>query len=301
MMRGPFAVLILRKGDEPDVQVATFDAILQLLEKLDPWLVSLGIRPKNDRWHEALKIVARARERRQLIERGGQRQVIGNYISGLFDATEIHEIVRAFGDETSPALKEKVQRALSGPVAPLSEQPKNSVARNAMFELSLAADWKNGGAAVTLGEPDKRCADLLDSQMRELSCHYLQVDEIWTFVQKKARRVRSGDSSEVGDRWVFVAIDAETKLIPSYHVGKRTRYDTAIFLWDLYRRLNGRTQLTTDGLVHYTRAVPECFGLDVDFAQLVKLFGDFGQHDSEGQILPRPNHGGHIQGANWRP
>jgi hypothetical protein len=136
------------------MQVATFDATLQLLERLDPWLVSLGIQPKNDRWHEALKIVARAREHQQLIERGGKREFIDNYIPGLFDATEIHEIVRAFAGQITPALREKVQRALSGPIAPLSEQPKNSVARNAMFELSLAADWKNGGAAVQLGEPD---------------------------------------------------------------------------------------------------------------------------------------------------
>ena len=62
--------------------------------------------------------------------------------------------MRAFAGDTSPTLKEKMRRALSGPIAPLSEQPKNSVARNAMFELSLAADWKNGGAAVQLGEPD---------------------------------------------------------------------------------------------------------------------------------------------------
>lgn len=144
----------LSKGEIEDMQIASFDATLQLLEKLDPWLVSLGIQPKNDRWHEALKIVRRAREQRQLIDRGGQREFIDNYISGLFDATEIHEIVRAFAGDTSPALKEKMQRALSGPIAPLSEQPKNSVARNAMFELSLAADWKNGGADVQLGEPD---------------------------------------------------------------------------------------------------------------------------------------------------
>jgi IS1 family transposase len=105
--------------------------------------------------------------------------------------------------------------------------------------------------------------------------------------QKKARRVRSGDSPEVGDRWVFVAIDAETKLIPAFFVGKRTREDTTAFLWDLYNRLAAPVQLTTDGLVHYTRMVPECFGLDVDFAQLVKLFGDFGQYDSpEGRYSP---------------
>jgi hypothetical protein len=136
------------------MQIASFDAVLDLMKDLDPWLISLGIKPKNDRWHEALKTVAKAREQRQRIERGEGRQCVANYIHGLFEATEVHEIFRAFRIENSPALKDKVLRALSGPIAPLSEQPNNSTARNAMFELSLAADWKNGGAKVELGEPD---------------------------------------------------------------------------------------------------------------------------------------------------
>jgi len=84
----------------------------------------------------------------------------------------------------------------------------------------------------------------------------------------------------MGDQWVFVGIDAETKLIPTFHIGKRQREDTMTFLWDLYARIEGRTQITTDGLYHYKGGVPECFGEDADFAQLVKLFGDYGQHDS---------------------
>ena len=106
--------------------------------------------------------------------------------------------------------------------------------------------------------------------------------------KKKARRIRSGDSPEIGDQWIFVAIDAKTKLIPSFRIGKRSRQDTTEFLWDLYRRLADRVQLTTDGLVHYTRMVPECFGLDVDFAQLVKLFGEWGQGDADARYSPSP-------------
>lgn len=120
----------------------------------------------------------------------------------------------------------------------------------------------------------ERCQSLMDSRMRGLQMKHLQLDEIWTYVQKKRRNVRVGDSPEVGDQWVFVAIDADTKLIPCFHVGKRHIEDTRTFLWDLYGRLEGRTQLTTDGLNHYKVAVPETFGMDVDFAQLVKLFGE---------------------------
>jgi IS1 family transposase len=120
----------------------------------------------------------------------------------------------------------------------------------------------------------------MDARMRELTARYLQVDEIWCYVGKKRRNVRSGDSPEVGDQWIYVAIDAETKLVPSFRIGKRVRPDTWAFLWDLNQRLANRVQLTTDGLNHYTVTVPECFGTDVDFAQLTKMFGDYGQFDS---------------------
>jgi IS1 family transposase len=124
--------------------------------------------------------------------------------------------------------------------------------------------------------------------MRGLKPRYLQVDEIWTYVQKKRARVRSTDSTEIGDQYVFVAIDEETKLVPAFFVGKRSRHDTTAFLWDLYKRLAVPVQLTTDGLVHYTGMVPMCFGLDVDFAQLIKLY-DHGQFDSpEGRYSPSP-------------
>jgi IS1 family transposase len=86
------------------------------------------------------------------------------------------------------------------------------------------------------------------------------------YLGKKRRNVRSGDSPELGDQWIYVAIDAETKLIPSFLIVKRVRPHTWAFLWDLNRRIANRVQLTTDGLNHYTVTVPECFGTDVDFA-----------------------------------
>jgi transposase-like protein/IS1 family transposase len=134
----------------------------------------------------------------------------------------------------------------------------------------------------------ERSTRLMDGRMRGLKPRYLQVDEIWTYVQKKRMRVRSTDSPEIGDQYIFVAIDEETKLGPAFFVGTRPRHDTTAFLWDLYKRLAAPTQLTTDGLVHYTAALPMCFGLDVDFAQLIKMF-DHGQFDSpEGRYSPSP-------------
>jgi transposase-like protein/IS1 family transposase len=138
---------------------------------------------------------------------------------------------------------------------------------------------------LTAGE---KCQTLMDSKMQNLKIKYLQVDEIWTFCGKKQRQVRKGDSKELGSQWVTVAIDAETKLIPSFMLGKRLRMDTHVFLFDLYKRLDGRVQLTTDGLNHYTTSVPDTFGLDVDFAQLTKMFGDYGQTSPEGRYSPSP-------------
>src|SRR6266566_8260773 len=72
----------------------------------------------------------------------------------------------------------------------------------------------------------ERCKRLMDEKMRNLHLKHLQIDEIWTYVQKKARRIRSGDSPEVGDQWVFVALDETTKLVPAFHIGKRHQEDT---------------------------------------------------------------------------
>ena len=129
-----------------------------------------------------------------------------------------------------------------------------------------------------LVEAGDRCNDLMDSAMRNLRCGYIQCDEIWTYVGKKQRHVHDTDSAEVGDQWVFVAMDAETKLVPVFTVGKRSEETTWFFLQDLAERLANRVQITTDGFIFYQRQIEEAFGSEVDFAQLIKLYGDYGQH-----------------------
>ena len=86
---------------------------------------------------------------------------------------------------------------------------------------------------------------------------------------------------------MVVALDPQTKLVPSFVVGKRTRETTYRFLLDLKARLvDARFQLTTDGFHFYERGVEDTFGGSVDFAQLIKLFGDIGQHDTEARYSP---------------
>jgi IS1 family transposase len=82
-------------------------------------------------------------------------------------------------------------------------------------------------------------------------------------------------------------MDADSKLIPSYVIGKRTMGSTMGLLKDLQSRLANRVQLTTDGFYFYRKASEETFGIDVDFAQLVKLYGDYGQHGNE-RYSPSP-------------
>ena len=136
----------------------------------------------------------------------------------------------------------------------------------------------------------ERCIALMDTRMRNLQCKRIQADEIWSFVGKKDRNVKVDDSSELGNAWVFVAIDAQTKLIPSYVVGKRDQATTHAFLSDLRERIaeEHRFQLSTDGLVFYRRGVEDVFAGQADFAQNIKIYGDYGQHDAAGRYSPAP-------------
>ncbi|MGA7506508.1 MAG: hypothetical protein WA252_10135 [Candidatus Sulfotelmatobacter sp.] len=139
-----------------------------------------------------------------------------------------------------------------------------------------------------LVETGDYCADLMDGSMRNLRCQYVQADEIWCFVGKKDKRIRDSDSPELGSQWVFVAMDEETKLVPVYTVGKRTEETTWYFINELAERISTRIQLTTDGFVFYNRHVEDAFGAEVDFAQLVKLYGQYGQHDADAKYSPSP-------------
>ena len=109
--------------------------------------------------------------------------------------------------------------------------------------------------------------------MRGLSCRRIQVDEIWAFVGKKQRHMEPGDDpSRLGDQWTFVAIDADTKLVPVYRIGKRDLPNAKAFLNDLAARLDNRIQLSSDALDAYPEAVEEAFGADVDYGQIVKAY-----------------------------
>jgi IS1 family transposase len=126
-----------------------------------------------------------------------------------------------------------------------------------------------GTLLVRLGEG---CAVLLDERMRDLSCKRLELDELWAFVGKKQRHVTIADDENAGDCWTYVAIDCETKIVPTFFVGKRETANTNAFVADLASRLRYRVQLTTDGLKQYIHAIGDAFGDGVDYATLVKEY-----------------------------
>jgi len=119
------------------------------------------------------------------------------------------------------------------------------------------------------------CAAYQNETLRDLPCKRVQVDEIWAFCYAKAKNVPAEKKGTFGfgDVWTFTAIDADTKLVPSFLVGSRDAGCATEFVQDLASRLAGRIQLTSDGHKMYLQAVEDGFGGDVDFAQLIKIYG----------------------------
>jgi IS1 family transposase len=130
----------------------------------------------------------------------------------------------------------------------------------------------------------KGCAAVLDAKMRNLSCRFLQLDEIWGFIGKKEKHISFDDDPTLGDVWTFCAIDSETKLVPAFKVGKRDHKTANAFLADIASRLNENTrpQISTDGLRSYVEAVETAFGMNADYGMIMKSYGaDQGEHHQE--------------------
>jgi transposase-like protein/IS1 family transposase len=121
----------------------------------------------------------------------------------------------------------------------------------------------------------EKCSDLMDAKMRNLSCKRLEFDEIWGFVGKKERNVKNGDSMQVGSMWTFCAIDADTKLVPSFVTGQRNRETTNAFVQDVASRMADRVQVSTDGFAPYPDAIRRAFGNRVDYGQIIKVYGAY--------------------------
>jgi IS1 family transposase len=134
-----------------------------------------------------------------------------------------------------------------------------------------------------LGDMGNACARFHDEKVRNLSAKRIQCDEIWSFVYSKDKNIPEEKRGTLGfgDVWTWTAIDADTKLIASWAVGRRDAGTAYEFMNDLAARLANRVQLTTDGHRAYLQAVEDAFGSNVDYAMLIKLYGGDDKPDTK--------------------
>jgi len=114
------------------------------------------------------------------------------------------------------------------------------------------------------------CAELHDEMMRFVQVNRLELDELWSYVGKKQRKVMPTDPTDLGDQYLFIGIAATRKAIISYRVGKRDGENTNAFLADLRERIVNRPEISSDGFSAYPDAVERAFGADCSFAQIIK-------------------------------
>ena len=144
-----------------------------------------------------------------------------------------------------------------------------------MRAVSRLCDVSINTVTKLLAEAGEFCIAYHDKNVRGLTSKRMRVDEIWSFVYAKHANVRNAKAApaDAGDVWTWTAIDADTKLIATWHVGDRTFHTGRLFLEDLKQRVDNRMQHTSDGHKAYARAVDEVFGDDIDFAVLQKIYG----------------------------
>src|SRR5437588_4349279 len=146
---------------------------------------------------------------------------------------------------------------------------------SSMRSVSRICDVSINTVSKLLVEAGKACAAFHDATVQNVKTRRCQVDEIWSFTAAKQKNVRTMKVpvQGAGDTWTWTAIDAESKLIISWLVGGRDSDYAMAFMDDLRSRLANRVQLTSDGHKAYLEAVEGAFGADVDYAQLVKMYG----------------------------
>jgi IS1 family transposase/lambda repressor-like predicted transcriptional regulator len=146
---------------------------------------------------------------------------------------------------------------------------------SSMRSISRVADVSINTVTKLLVEAGEACLALHDETVREVAASRVQCDEIWSFCYAKDKNVPAAKDAPLGagDVWTWTALDADSKMILSYYVGDRSSQSEIVLMDDLRARLSNRVQLTTDGHRAYLEAVEGAFGGDLDYAQLVKLYG----------------------------
>lgn len=162
----------------------------------------------------------------------------------------------------------------------LNKQKQTQVISALVEGNSIRATVRMTGVAKNtivklLADLGMACAEYQDKVFKNLPCERIQCDEIWSFCYAKEKNVPEDKKGifGYGDVWTFTAICADTKLVPAWHIGRRDLENATLFMKDLAYRLANRVQLTTDGHKMYLGAVESIFGSEIDFSQLIKLYG----------------------------
>ena len=147
---------------------------------------------------------------------------------------------------------------------------------NSLRSISRLADVSINTVTKLLIDAGWACFAFHDERVQNVKARRVQCDEIWSFTYAKQKNVGAAKAAPAGagDTWTWTALDSDSKLIVSWLVGGRDAEYATMFIDDVKNRLANRVQLTTDGLKAYLVAVEEVFGANVDFAQLVKLYGE---------------------------
>lgn len=146
---------------------------------------------------------------------------------------------------------------------------------NSLRAVARMAGVSRNAVDKLLCDVGAACLEYQDEHLRNLPCKRVQCDEIWSFVYAKEKNIPDELKGVpgIGDIWTWTAIDADTKLVPCWHVGNRRIADAKLFIGDLASRLANRVQLSTDGHKPYLNAVDQHFGGEIDYGVVVKLYG----------------------------
>jgi IS1 family transposase len=162
------------------------------------------------------------------------------------------------------------------PIAKRAQILHALVEGNSLRATGRLADVSINTVYKLLVDAGEACSAYQDRAFQNLPCERVQLDEIWSFIYTKQRNVMLAKAAPetAGDVWTWVAICADTKLVPSWRVGDRSGATAIEFVCDLSKRLANRVQITSDGHRAYLEAVEAGFGADVDYAQLIKMYGE---------------------------
>jgi len=146
---------------------------------------------------------------------------------------------------------------------------------SSMRSVSRVCDVSINTVTKLLEDAGEACVEHHDQAVRDVKATKVQCDEIWSFTYCKAKNAATAKRQDLayGDVWTWTALEADTKLLISYMIGGRDADYALAVMDDLRQRITNRVQLTTDGHSAYLSAVEEAFGADIDYAQLVKLYG----------------------------